>query len=329
MSRPSNLLPPTRLFVEQDGSHVSLDTLREFEQTMRMSGKVQVVATRPSLARRLAWRIVRAPGMAKGYALAPALYAPAFIVLMSADFAKCLPGFCFSRKNAVYLFDAWPSVHPLIVRTIPRLNVNNLFLSSLQATELLRGPLQPDCQCTWIPEGIDPTLYRTREHHQRDIDVLHLGRRHDWYHERIVDGLRRTGKRYLYERVKGELVFPTREGFLEGLSRAKISVCVPSAITHPERAGEISTLTVRYLQSMASGCLVVGIMPYDMRPLFDYEPMIDIDRTDPLGQLLHLLDSYEQYLPLIEKNLLSVRSSHTWANRWEQILGRLAQSAPG
>jgi hypothetical protein len=80
---------------------------------------------------------------------------------------------------------------------------------------------------------------------------------------------------------------------------------------------------------MASGCLVVGIMPYDMRPLFDYEPMIDIDRTDPLGQLLHLLDSYEQYLPLIEKNLLSVRSSHTWANRWEQILGRLAQSAPG
>jgi hypothetical protein len=79
---------------------------------------------------------------------------------------------------------------------------------------------------------------------------------------------------------------------------------------------------------MASGCLILGRMPNEMRALFDYEPMIEIDLEQPAAQLAQILSEYERYLPLIERNLEEVRRRHQWTNRLETIERILSGTVP-
>ena len=106
---------------------------------------------------------------------------------------------------------------------------------------------------------------------------------------------------------------------MDGLARSRISICVPSNITHPARAGDVETMTIRYLQSMVSKCLVVGYAPKEMIELFGYNPVVEIDMENPADQLLDILNNFVKYTPLIEKNYNSVLKNHTWRQRWTEI----------
>jgi hypothetical protein len=162
-----------------------------------------------------------------------------------------------------------------------------------------------------VPEALPDWEYACRPAGERTIEVLQLGRRHDAYHAKIAERCRAKGISYLYERERGKLAFPTREEFLHGLGNARVSICFPGNLTHPERCGHISTLTLRYLQSMVSGCLIVGSLPAEARALFDYDPVIEADMDNPFDQLVSLLERYEEYLPLLEKNRREVLDKHT------------------
>ena len=175
------------------------------------------------------------------------------------------------------------------------------------------------CDVSWVPEAIEPESYAFLPAARKNIDVLQLGRRYDMLHEMLLTPLAQRGKVYLYEKEKGRIVFPTREGFVDGLARTKISVCVPSSITHPEQAGDIEVLSMRYLQSMTSKCLVVGHAPAELVSLFGYNPVVEIDMADPAQHILSLLDTFADYSALIERNYDMVTRHHTWHHRWAMI----------
>jgi glycosyltransferase involved in cell wall biosynthesis len=241
-----------------------------------------------------------------------------FIVLMGPRFNNCLPYFALSASKHIYIFDAWPSSYDQIVKFMAHFRVTNLFVSSRQSAQRL-DKLSSSTRVHWIPEGVDPTRYLHKPSNQRRIDVLQLGRKWDYYHERILQPIESAGYVYLFEKVKGQLVFPSRHEFINGLSDTKISICFPSNITHPDRAGGVSTLTTRYLQSMASKCLVVGTPPPELNDLFGYPPIIEADLEDPAGQLKAILSQYEQYADLIEANYEAVCQNHTWERRWQEM----------
>ena len=88
---------------------------------------------------------------------------------------------------------------------------------------------------------------------------------------------------------------------------------------HPERAGDVETMTTRYLQSMVSKCLVVGHAPAEMIGLFGYNPVVEMEMHRAGEQLLEILERYEEYVPLIERNFEAVLSSHTWQERWARM----------
>jgi hypothetical protein len=241
-----------------------------------------------------------------------------FAVLMSVDILKCLPYFMLSARKSIYLFDAWPNLHDNIVQFVRDFGIQYVFCSSSQVAQRLTAAA-PDRKVLWIPEGIDPSQYQHCPYSDKDIDVLQFGRKYEVYHELIVGPLERAKIVYVYERVKGEVVFPEREGFIEGLSRSKISICVPSSITHTDRSADIETMTIRYLQSMLSKCLILGHAPEEMVKLFGYNPVVEIDMRNAVGQIRAILAGYETYFPLIEKNYQTVLQSHTWHHRWSQI----------
>lgn len=242
-----------------------------------------------------------------------------FIVMMGLETYKYRPyGLFTNHYRSIFLFDAWGFDLDKIVDFVTTFKIDTVFVSASQSALLLKDKLANN-KVHWIPEGINPQDYKVRTYQEKDIEVLALGRKYNRYHESIVDSCDIDNINYLYEIVKGQLVFPTREDFIQGLARTKISICFPSSITHPERSGDIETMTIRYLQSMVSKCLIVGHAPKEMIDLFGYNPVIEVDYTNSFDQLKKILANFTDYIPLIEKNYEIVVQNHTWNNRWNQM----------
>lgn len=239
-------------------------------------------------------------------------------ILMGPDFGKCLPYFMFNENKNLFIFDAWPSNHKIIIKYLNHFKVKNAFFTSSQATRIIQEDVI-DTVCHWIPEGVLPESYKSLPYQDKTIDVLALGRKYDAYHTKIVGCLELSKRIYLFEKKKGNIIFPTRDGFIDGLAKSKISICVPSSITHPERSGDIEVITQRYLQSMVSKCIILGHAPKELIELFGYNPVIEIDYRDPENQILEILDNYSDYHSLVEKNYEMVLKNHTWQNRWNSM----------
>jgi hypothetical protein len=240
-----------------------------------------------------------------------------FASMISGDFKLFLPYAFRTRHNFIYMYDVWPRFHQWIFPLLDFFNIRFVFFSSKQVFEdHLRNYPQSKCKSMWLPEAIKANDYHFESYTNKDIDVLEFGRIYQAYHERIADALQSHGRHHVYRRPGEALLFPDKHAFVKGLARAKITVCVPSNITHPDRAEYISTMTLRYLQAMASKVLIVGVMPQDMKELFAYTPIVEIDMGRAAAQLLEVLENYEAYIPLIERNYIEVVKQHQWQNRW-------------
>lgn len=304
--------------------HVSEDAVKEIENVILADPYVQLsngdeITTRFFGA--LAWRLYEYVSLKSSFLARRFLCFPIkgehFAVLMGLRFRKCMPYFVFSKIKHIYLFDAWPHYHNKIKEFVKLYKIRTLFVTSRQVAERLKK--LDGCKVHWVPEGIEPSGYRFYDYQDKNIDVLEFGRKDSLYHHAIRDSLAKKGKIHLYEKKGGELVFPTRASFIDGLARSKISVCFPSNITHPERSGDIETMTSRYLQSMISKCLIVGYAPPEMVQLFGYNPVVEMDASNPCAQLVDLLNDHDNFIALIERNYQEVCNSHTWGRRWVEI----------
>ncbi len=240
-----------------------------------------------------------------------------FTLMIGPDFKKYLPfSYFVSCNRSIYMFDAWPCHHDTIILFLLKNKIDHLFLTSLQATATLKKQLT-NTNVHWIPEAIDPDGYLYSD--IKTIDVLSFGRKYDRYHNLILPFFEKNNKVYLFEKIKGEVIFEKRSDFINALGNSKISICFPSNITHPDRAGDIEIMTMRYLQSIVSKCLIIGKAPEEMIQLFGYNPVIEINWNDPVNQLENILNDFEDYKYLIEKNYTTVINNHTWMHRWDVI----------
>ena len=226
--------------------------------------------------------------------------------------------------KVLWMYDAWEYMFDDIEKTVRTYKINYIFTSSKQSADHFKKLSIPNFKSAWIPEGVDVAEYKFVPYHDRTIDVLQLGRKWNEYHEKI-----KSIESYLiykYEKSPGSIIFPNRHEFIRGLANSKISICVPCNITHPSRARGISTLTNRYLQSMASRCLILGKLPDDMLPLFNYNPIVEIDDHNPVAQIEFILSNFDSYIPLIEKNYDQVKKFHSWEARLNQIQNFIGNS---
>jgi hypothetical protein len=181
-------------------------------------------------------------------------------------------------------------------------------------------------KCEWIPEATDPSEFDpVKPLSERRIDVLEFGRKYDLYHKAIAPDLAAAGRCHLYERVKGEVVFPSRADFVGGLADAKISVCFPCNMTHPERSGTVETATHRYFESMASGCLLVGRAPRELTDVLGFNPVVEVVPQQASEQLREILENVANYQGQVTRNLEAVRRLGTWQARVPLILNALRE----
>lgn len=293
--------------------HVSMDLYHEFEKNIIQKNNWEVVNGIGNFGAKIIRQLLK---------VFPPFKIPIKknknYVVIGFQKEKFFPYFHFkSHLKVLWMYDAWEPLFPEIETAIKQYGINLLLTASKQSANYFNGLALENFKSHWIPEAVDVTNYKFIDYNNRKIDVLQLGRKWKEYHEKIK--VVENDFTYVYEKKAGEIIFKTREDFLTGLANSKISICVPSDITHPERTGKISTVTNRYLQSMASKCLILGKLPYDMHYLFDYNPIIEIDESNPVAQIKSLLNNYNDYIPLIEKNYQTVKNFHNWNDRIVQI----------
>jgi Glycosyl transferases group 1 len=238
-----------------------------------------------------------------------------FAVILGPNFGQFVKSKLKGDDIVVYMMDAWPSYHQRIERAIKIFGIKTIFFSSKQVADIFKAKGILD-NAIWLPEAVRIEKFHALPMNERNIDVLNFGRKWDLHHDKIVKQLESSGISYLYEKIKGILVLPTTKDFLDALSRAKITICVPSNITHAERSGEICTITMRYFQCMAAKTIVLGIAPDELKELFGYNPVIEIDMSNPVEQIQHILKNLSVYDDLVEKNYQTVKNNHTWSHRW-------------
>jgi glycosyltransferase involved in cell wall biosynthesis len=310
-----------RLIIENFQVLFFKDVIREFEHSLFSTGKFEIIELKKHLLNKILWKILKSLKIKKSLVLR-GKNEYLTICMGIWELWKCLPFFLFAKKKYIYLFDAWLKYHNMLESIIKILDIDIIFFSSQQAQEIFNQK-NLKTRCIWIPEGVDINQYYYEDYDNKNIDVLCFGRKWEWYHNKIQQTLLQAKKSYLFETSWGNLIFKNVADFRHGLARTKISICIPKNITHPSIAGIISTMTNRYLQSFASKCLIVGIMPDEMKKIFDYNPIIEIDKKNPATQLISILCNYEKYIPLIEKNYTTVSQHHTWKNRVDDIISHI------
>ncbi len=98
---------------------------------------------------------------------------------------------------------------------------------------------------------------------------------------------------------------------------------MPQSDTDPAYAGRVETMTLRFLEVMASGAVPIGRCPAEMRSLFGYDPVVPIDWAQPEAQLDAILSDIGAFQGLCERNLAMVRNIGTWDTRAAQIVAAM------
>ena len=250
-----------------------------------------------------------------------------FVSMISGDFRLLIPYAFTTQLNFVYMYDVWPRFHRWIFPLLDFFNVRYVFFSSKQVLENFNQKYpKVKCRALWLPEALSVQDYHFNAFGEKDIDVLEFGRMYDAYHDQIAGPLALSGKHHVYRKPEMKLLFPDKPSFSAALAAAKIVICVPSNITHPNRAEYISSMTLRYLQAMAAKCLIVGVLPSDMEELFGYSPIVEIEMDRAGDQIIDILAHYEDYHDLIERNYLHVIRHHQWENRWQVIQEKIQEA---
>lgn len=229
------------------------------------------------------------------------------------------------------IWDAWPVYWKKTFGSLKRLKVRTCFCSSGQVAATIREKL--GINAVWIPEGIDIQTYPRQPQPlgSRNIDVFELGRRYEKYHtvieELIDEGMIKSyaGKKNDADGNITELAFPTAQSLIEGMYDSKCVICFPRCMSHPQVAGNIETLTIRYWESMLAGCLMIGHAPRELVDLIGYNPVIEVDWSDPRTQLREILSDIGMYDGLVRKNRESALAHASWDSRMEIIRKTLAE----
>lgn len=244
---------------------------------------------------------------------------PVLVGFMGFSESKTLP-FSYWTEIVPYCFDCWPASYERWASFFIGHHVRLAFFSARQSADYF-GRSIPRMKSVWLPEATDSTEYNpTRSWSERDIDVLELGRRAEIYHNAVAARLAQQGRSHLFERVKGEIIFPTRAALVDGLSRSRISVCFPCSQTHPERSGTVETVTHRYFESMAARCLIIGHAPQELIDLFGYNPVVEAEANNEAAQIEFILLHPSSFQSLVDRNYGQLLKCGTWTSRVSTIL---------
>lgn len=247
---------------------------------------------------------------------------------------RSLP-YSFMYEVIPMFWDCWPITWKEQLASLKKLNVKICFVTSSQVAEKIQTAL-PGVKAYWIAEGVCTSNYFKGEClENRDIEIYELGRQKLEYHQMLKqlkeEGIVKTVCCNQYwddenMRLKS-LAFPSEEALIKALQNIKIVVSFPKIDTHSaNEVVEFETLTQRYWESMLSRNLIIGRAPEELIRLVGYNPVIDVDWSNPKEQIINILSNIGDYQAMVDQNYLVATQIASWDNRVENIKAILREN---
>lgn len=248
----------------------------------------------------------------------PRLSNPTILPLMGPQ-RNAIARISVKRRVIPYAFDCWPQHYPMWDELFTIMRPPVAAFTARAAAQHYQNVLATST-VLWLPEALHER--RIQAGHpliNRSTHVLELGRRYGRYHDVVMRLSEHISMRHLYEVSPGLLIFPTIDALAKGYKDSQIVVCFPASRTHPERSGATATITQRYLEAMASGCLIVGESPAELVSIFGYDPAVAVDWESPEKQLAAILKSIGSFQDLVFRNTQRLRETCLWGLRLREL----------
>ncbi len=159
--------------------------------------------------------------------------------------------------RAAFVVDPWRPQLKKIAIGARLQRLDHVFIPYHEAwEELSRGGA--DERYHWLPFGIDTNVFDSHAA-TRDVDIYWMGRRYDPLHRALLDYSERNGLNYAYTGKISMFDDPAALGHF--VSRCRYFVVTPPDLDNPVRTGGFSPLVMRYLEGLAAGCRLLGVLP--------------------------------------------------------------------
>lgn len=110
----------------------------------------------------------------------------------------------------------------------------------------------------WMPFGVDTDVFDSVPG-ERPIFAYWMGRRYEALHQAMIAYCEKRGLEYRYTRKAGEFTDPVQLGRLVGSTQ--YFLVSPPDLADPDRTGGFSPFVMRYLEGLAAGARLLGVLP--------------------------------------------------------------------
>ena len=229
-------------------------------------------------------------------------------------------------RRAAFVIDPWRPALTKIGMLAVAQGLDPCFVSYHEAYEELRTRF-PRGHFEWLPFGIDTDVFRPICHERR-IFAFWMGRRYEPLHEALV---RYCDERGLEYRFREPGVFPAPADLGRIAANSRYFLVTPPDLDNRQRTGGFSPLVMRYMEGLAAGTRLLGVLPQsgEYEALLPPDAILQVapDGSD-LAQKLDADKDNPNAQAAVERAMRLVRSHHSWGKRAEQIYGRLSSGEP-
>lgn len=233
-----------------------------------------------------------------------------------------------SHEIIPMFWDCWPCYYDKVERWLRKHNVKTAIFTSRQEMEEMKTRI-PELNTLWCPEAVDISLYKQgKELKDRKINLLEFGRPNtkvlggNFYKQTLSkDSQELSGKRtinHVCTQVNGKFLYNNEELY-EVMGDAKITICLPKSMTHPDIAEGVETLTQRYWEAMLSRMVIVGHAPKELIDFIGYNPVIELDVERATEQIVDVISHIKEYQELVDRNCQCAIEMADWTLRMETI----------
>ncbi|MBQ0073377.1 MAG: hypothetical protein KBT34_04215 [Prevotella sp.] len=225
-----------------------------------------------------------------------------------------------------FIWDCWPCYYDKTEKWLKRHNVKTAIFTARQEMEEIKRRI-PELNVVWCPEAVDTSLYgEGKELKDRSIDLLEFGRGIDFNVNDRKCNVNDHENDAVFSKIKhvrtlvdGKFIY-TEEQLRDAMGDAKVTICLPRSVTHPDMAEGVETLTQRYWEAMLPRMVIIGHSPQELIDLIGYNPVAspspssrgDVDYIDYVNYVLAHIEDYQE---LVNKNRETALKMGDWKER--------------
>lgn len=244
-----------------------------------------------------------------------------------------------------FIWDCWPCYYDKMERWMKRHKVRTAIFTSKQEMEEMQK-ICPEVKMMWCPEAVDTTIYKEgKELKDRSIDLLEFGRglALNVNDRKLTVNFSKIN--HVKTLVDGKFLY-SDEQLYDAMGDAKVTICLPRSITHPDMAEGVETLTQRYWEAMLSRMVIVGHCPKELEELIGYNPVVEMEAlndnlnpnlnpnpnlndnpnerrgkgADNGRQILNIIAHIEDYQELVDRNREVAFRMGDWKGRMKEVM---------